>query len=136
MELEGTIVLDLPKQEGTSKAGNHWQKKEWVLETPGQYPRKVKFHVFGDKADNLLFEVGKSYVVSFDLESREFNGRWYTDVSVYAMRPSGAEAPAGGGYAQPQQFTQAAAAQAPVAPAAPAIDPFAGANDNTDDLPF
>lgn len=73
-------------QTGTSKAGNPWKKKEWVLETFGSYPRKVKFHIFGDRADTIRFELGKDYTVSFDLESREFNGRWYTDVSVYAAR--------------------------------------------------
>lgn len=136
MELEGTIILDLPKQEGMSKAGNHWQKKEWVLETFGQYPKKVKFHVFGDRANTLNFEMGKQYAVSFDLESREFNGRWYTDVSVYAMRPlDGTQPqtppPAGGQFTSPApQFGQQAAAPAPQ------VDPFAGADNNTDDLPF
>ncbi|MCM1291038.1 MAG: DUF3127 domain-containing protein [Prevotella sp.] len=89
MELTGRIILDLPLQQGTSKAGNLWQKKEWVLETPGQYPKKVKFHVFGeDKINNNHFEVGKDYTISYDIESREYNGRWYTDINVYASRPA------------------------------------------------
>lgn len=131
MEIEGTIILDIPKVTGVSKAGNNWQKKEWVLETQGQYPRKVKFHVFGDKADSMKFELNKSYAVSFDLESREFNGRWYTDVSAYAMRPlDGAQADSGipaGGFGNTFQGTQPA----------PNTDPFGGtAADSTDDLPF
>lgn len=87
MEIEGKIILDLPLQEGISKAGKAWKKKEWVLETFGNYPRKVKFHVFGDRVDQMNLAVGNSYALSFDVESREFNGRWYTDVSVYASRP-------------------------------------------------
>lgn len=87
MEIEGRIIMELPKQEGTSKAGNPWKKREWVLETLNtQYPRKVKFHVFGDRSDTIGIEVGKDYALSFDVESREFNGRWYTDVSVYQAR--------------------------------------------------
>ena len=78
MEFEGMIVQYLGRQTGTSKAGRPWQKDEYVCETPGTYPRKVKFHIFGDKADQLKFENGKSYVLSCDIESREFNGRWYT----------------------------------------------------------
>lgn len=78
--------MDLPMQTGTSKAGNPWKKKEWVIETFGAYPRKIKFHIFGDRADSIHFELGKDYTVSFDLESREFNGKWYTDVSVFAAR--------------------------------------------------
>lgn len=83
MDIEGRIIFDLGFTSGTSKAGNPWKKREMVLETTGTYPRKVKFHIFGDRADTIRLEVGKDYILSFDLESREFNGKWYTDVSVY-----------------------------------------------------
>lgn len=144
MEIEGTIVFDLPLQEGVSKAGKPWKKKEWVLETPGMYPRKVKFHVFGDRVDQMRFELGKSYVCQCDVESREFNGRWYTDVSVYSARESGMETPQQAAPAQNQSFgapaggfgAQAGGFGAAPAPAAPAADPFAGGDNNTDDLPF
>jgi len=135
MEIEGKIIFDLPLQEGVSKAGNHWKKKEWVLETPGMYPRKVKFHVFGDRVDQpeLKFEVGKSYVCQCDIESREFNGRWYTDVSVYSARVTGSDVSQPG--AQPQGFG-APAAGFVAAPSAPVADPFDSGDNNTDDLPF
>lgn len=97
MEVEGKIILDLPMQQGTSRAGNPWKKKEWVLETSGNFPRKVKFHIFGDKADTIRLEVGKQYVLSFDIESREFNGKWYTDISVYAAREATTQLPPDGG---------------------------------------
>lgn len=132
MEIEGIVIADLGKQEGTSKAGNHWQKREYVLETLGNYPRKVKFHIFGDKADSITFNIGQRYVCSFDLESREFNGRWYTDVSVFAARPADAPAAAPGQYEAPVQPNFGAAPAA-----APTAAPGAfGADDNTDDLPF
>ncbi|MCM1489593.1 MAG: DUF3127 domain-containing protein [Muribaculum sp.] len=160
MELDGKIILDLGMQQGTSKAGREWKKREWVLETFGQYPRKVKFHVFGDKADTIGIEVGNSYTLSVDAESREFNDRWYTDISCYAARPY---APAGypqpGGYPQPAGYPQQQAYPQqgyPQAPAQqpyqqPAPQPFGGdafppaptpgaspfdAGDSSDDLPF
>lgn len=136
MELEGKIILDLGEQSGTSKAGNLWKKHEWVLETFGQFPRKVKFTIFGNKVDTIHIEAGKSYKLSVDAESREFNGRWYTDITVYAASEIGA----------PQPNFNSAPAAAPMAPAdpfganqtgfaAPADDPFAS-NNETDDLPF
>lgn len=133
MELEGKIILELPEQSGVSRAGNQWKKKEWVLETiNSNFPRKVKFHCFGERADNLKFEIGKSYIVSFDLESREFNGRWYTDVSVYNMREIGNQPIADnsqiGGY--PGIAASAGFQQAP------ATTPFSEADGSTDDLPF
>lgn len=79
MEIEGKIILDLPEEGGTSKAGNLWRKKSWVLETFGQYPRKVKFDLFGDRIDQVRLEAGKSYKVSVDAESHEFNGRCAPD---------------------------------------------------------
>ena len=127
MEIEGKIIHDIPLEQGTSKAGNLWKKKCWVLETFGQYPRQVKFDVFGDRAETLQFEVGKSYAVSFDLESREWNGRWYTDVRAYNCRPlenpvgvPGQTGPAFGGMQQPgvqpapqNPFTQQTASPTP-----------------------
>lgn len=86
MEIEGMIIRDLGQFDGVSKAGNPWKKHEWVLETTGQYPRKVKFTVFGDKTNTLTFELGKSYVIQVDVESREYNERWYTDLTAYNCR--------------------------------------------------
>lgn len=145
MEIEGKIIIDLPLQSGTSKAGNLWRKKEWVLETPGNYPRKVKFHVFGDRVDNLNFEVGKNYAVSVDVESREFNGKWYTDLNAYAARevlPQGAPqqmgAPTYG--AEPQGQFGAPAGYAPGDAASfgmPGQPTFTNAPVNSEeDLPF
>lgn len=136
MEIEGRIIQELPLQSGTSKAGREWKKREWVLETMGSYPRKVKFHVFGDRCDTINIQVGGMYRLSFDLESREFNDRWYTDVSVYAAIPTDGQS-----QQIPQPATAAsghASAGAPVGgystPQAP-VDPFAGSTPN-DDLPF
>ena len=159
MEIEGKIILDLGLQSGISKAGNQWKKKEYVLETFGQYPKKVKFTVFGDRVDTIDIQVGNSYVLSVDLESREFNERWYTDVNCYGSRPympAGQQAyPQQGGYPQqsyaPQQPyapQQQFAPQQPFAPqATPA--PFGGdafppaptpggydGGDSTGDLPL
>ncbi len=146
MEIEGKIIQELPMQSGTSKAGNPWKKREWVLETFGTYPRKVKFHVFGDRSDTIGIEVGNSYALSFDLESREFNGRWYTDVSVYQARPMMQQGPGqeqyGGGYPQ-QGYPQQAYGQQPggfqqpgpgLSGGAPQFTP--GPADAGDDLPF
>lgn len=87
MEIIGKIIRDLGLQQGTSKAGNPWKKREWVLETFDQYPKRVKFHIFGDRADSIILELGKDYTLYFDLESREWNDKWFTDVSVYRAVP-------------------------------------------------
>lgn len=130
MEIEGTIVEVLGRQEGVSKAGKPWKKDEYVLETPGTYPRRVKFTIFGDRCDTMRCEPGKTYSFSFDLESREFNGRWYTDVNVYAIRDINSAAPA------------AAATSAPTSAGVPPQSTYATpsfeapAGDSSDDLPF
>ncbi|MDE6072277.1 MAG: DUF3127 domain-containing protein [Muribaculaceae bacterium] len=138
MEIEGKIIMDLPEEGGTSKAGNVWRKKSYVLETMGQYPRKAKFDIFGDRIDNFHFEIGKTYKVQVDVESREFNGRWYTDLRAFSaqetnLAPTGAPQPA-------QQPFGGAPAPAPATPADPFAAPAASADpfgsSETDDLPF
>ena len=128
MEIKGKIIHVLPLQEGTSKAGNSWKKQEYVLETNDQYPKKVCFDLFGDKADQYRAEIGDDVVLSFDIESREYNGRWYTDVRAWRIEPAG------------QQHSQPAAAY-PAHTAAPAPAPMPTVDDlssplTDDDLPF
>lgn len=124
MELKGKIILDLPLQEGISKAGNPWKKKEWVLETTDtQYPKKVKFHVFGDRVDSIRLEAGKTYTLQVDVESREFNGRWYTDVNCYSAAEDLPAAPV---------FTPPAGME----PAANYGAPDFSKGDDESDLPF
>lgn len=91
MDFQARVIQVLPEVTGTSKAGNPWKKKEWIVETFGQYPRKVKVQCFGDRADTLILEEGQDYNLFVDLESREFNGRWYTDVSVFRVEKIGAQ---------------------------------------------
>ena len=135
MGLEGKVIQDLGITSGTSKAGNLWKKREILVETFGTYPRRVKITLFGDRADTIQAELGKSYAFSIDIESREFNGRYYTDVTTYASREigdGGIPVPPAPAYQQPA-YQQPVA---PAAPAAPAADPFGASADSSDDLPF
>lgn len=126
MNISGKVVQVLPIQTGTSKAGNPWQKQEFVLDQGGQYPRKVCISLFGDNVAKIP-QVGQDVMVSVDIESREFNGRWYTEIKAWNITQTGAQqaAPA------PQQVATAPAA-AP-AQTQPAPAPQAGV---ADDLPF
>ena len=88
MEIEGKIVEILPEKSGSSKNGS-WRKQEYVLETYGQYPKKICFMVWGDKIDQFEINRDEQVVVSVDLESREHNGRWYTDVKAWKIDKAG-----------------------------------------------
>lgn len=93
MEIHGKIIVALPEQSGTSKSGNAWKKREYVLETMETYPKKVFFNFFGDRADQYPLSVGEEVTISFDINSREFNGRWYTDISAWKAEKGGATQP-------------------------------------------
>lgn len=80
MEITGRIIFALPEQSGLSKAGNNWKKREYVLETQESFPKKIFFDFFGDRADQFPLQVGQLIRLTFDIESREYNGRWYTGV--------------------------------------------------------
>ena len=128
LTISGRIALILPLQQGTSKAGNPWKKQGYVIDTGGQYPRKVCFSLFGDKIDQFPLQVGQDVTVSIDIESREFNGRWYTEINAWNIVQTGAQpaAPA------PQQVATAPA----VAPTQPQPAPQTPQQQAVGDLPF
>ena len=70
MNIRGKVVQILPLQQCTSKAGNPWQKQEFVLEQGGQYPRKVCISLFGDNVAKIP-QVGQDVMVSVDIDSRD-----------------------------------------------------------------
>jgi hypothetical protein len=137
MEVTGKIIVALPEVSGTSRAGNAWKKREYVLETQETYPRKIHFDFFGERADQFPLNVGDTIKLSFDIESREYNGRWYTGIHGWKSEPATVAAPAAG-------YPAAAPGAAPAFPAAPAYGaapaptafPGAAPSAPNDDLPF
>lgn len=89
LELSGKLLQVLPLQSGTGKNGN-WQKQDFVIETADQYPKKVCFSAWSDKVDALKkIEPGTIVKVAFNAESREFNGKWYTDLRIWKIEANG-----------------------------------------------
>lgn len=134
MELTGKVIQILPLAQGVAKGtGNPWRKLEFVVETlDSTYPRKVCFELFGEKIDQNPVSVGVIATINFDINSREYNGRWYNQISAYRVVPSAGTA------AQPQAVQAAPAIAAPVA-ATPTPTPMPAAPEtaSTDDgLPF
>jgi hypothetical protein len=84
MELTGKIIQLLEEKSGESAKGP-WRKQEYIIETNGQYPKKVCFMAWSDKIDEFAIKEGDTVTVSIDLESREYNGRWYTDVKAWKV---------------------------------------------------
>lgn len=88
MDIKGRLVQILPLQSGTSKAGNGWSKQEFIIESDEQFPKKVCFTLFGDKVSLLEgLAVGAQVEVAFNLESREFNGKWYSNINAWKLIP-------------------------------------------------
>ena len=126
LELEGRIAQKMNVQSGTSARGA-WSKQEFIFEyQEGNYPTKVLMHVWGDDKVRELdkYQVNDKVKVSFNLGSREYNGRWYTDVRVWRIEPAQVGVPA-----QPQY-----AAPMPPAVPMPSADDMSEPAD--DDLPF
>ena len=84
MEITGRIIAVLPVQGGISKNGNEWKKQEYVLETHDQYPKKVCFQIFGaDRIDQAAIQPGEELTEFFDIDSREYQGRWFTNINAW-----------------------------------------------------
>ncbi|HOI27263.1 MAG TPA: DUF3127 domain-containing protein [Paludibacteraceae bacterium] len=131
MEISGRIIAVLPLQSGTSARGA-WKKQEYVIEheLDSQYPKKMCFNLWGDNVDKFNIQEGQMLTVSFDVDCREYNGRWFNDIRAWRVTP---------------QMQQAAAPEGampdfggPVSGGVPfsASDAPAPAADASSDLPF
>jgi len=129
MEVSGKIIHVLPEQGGVAKAsGKEWKLQAYVLETQEQYPRKVHFEVFGeDRIKANPCKLDDIVTVSFDIESREFNGKWYTSIRAWKIQQGVVEPAAPAAVAEPV---------APVAQANVETFDAAAGVDETTDLPF
>jgi hypothetical protein len=94
MQLTGKVIQILPLQTGSGKNGE-WRKQDVIVETDGQFPKKVCISIWGDKINNTLLQLGNILKFDFDLESREYNGRWYTDVKAWKLEGLNTSSPDG-----------------------------------------
>ena len=123
MELSGKVIAVLEPRGGVSKTGNAWKVQEYVIETHDQYPRKMCFDVFGeDKINQFNIQIGEELNVHFDIDAREWQGRWFNSIRAWKVDRA-------------QAGPDMPPADAPFPPmnAAP-VDFSAG--DEKDDLPF
>lgn len=111
-EITGKIIAVLPTKSGTSARGTQWSSQTAVIETHEQYPKRVAFDVLGDKIAEFNLQVGEEVTVSFDINAREFNGKWFNSVNAWhVVRQVGQQAPMQGGYnMNPRAGAQAAQA--------------------------
>ncbi|MDO4738510.1 MAG: DUF3127 domain-containing protein [Bacteroidales bacterium] len=134
MEFTGRIIQVLEPRGGVSnRTGNPWKTQEFVIEeSMGQYPKRMVFNVFGEENLNRFnIQMGQELTISFDINAREYNGRWFNDIRAWNVVPAAPAAPASAAPA-----AQPAAPFPPAQPAAPAQVSFENAADDSSDLPF
>lgn len=87
MEQSGIIIAVLPVRTGISqKTGKQWMAQQYVLETTGQYPKKMVFEVFGeDRIRQFNIQPQGQYNVSFDIDASEYQGKWYNQVRAHSV---------------------------------------------------
>ena len=142
MDITGKIIAVLPTRSGTSAKGTQWSSQTSVIETHEQYPKRVAFDVLGDKIKEFNLQVGEEVTVSFDINAREFNGKWFNSVNAWHVTrvdsQQGAQQPLNYGN-NPQNVINNMAGPAnpmnPNNPFPPAQQPGAPAG-QADNLPF
>ena len=113
MEIQGKIIAVLPTRSGTSARGTQWSSQTSVIETQEQYPKKLAFDVINDKIDQFNIQVGEFLTVQFDINAREYNGRWFNSINAWNVIRQAQQAPAqGGGFSGNVQSRAQAAQQA------------------------
>lgn len=118
MEIQGKIIVVLPERNGVSQRGNQWRSISYVLETQEQYPKKLAFDVTNDKIDQLNIQFGEILTVQFDINAREYNGRWFNSVNAWnVIRQNHQSTEQGGGFSGNVQYGAQSAQQAMVSSA-------------------
>ena len=133
MEIQGKIIEALPERSGTSARGE-WKSQEFVLETHDLYPRKMCFSVWGaDRLQRFNIKVGQEVLVSFDIDAREWQGRWYNSIRAFDVRPVDSSSILQTNVSQPTSsgFSTPAPAQSNMGSDVENTD-----DDSADDLPF
>ena len=118
LTITGEVIDVLEEQSGQGKNGT-WRKQSFIMETPGQYPKQVAVIQWGDNIDKFGVKKGETITAHIDIQSREFNGRWYTDVKAWKITRE--QAGGGGGQAAEDE---------------PWPEPPADFDDGDDGLPF
>ena len=86
MEANGKLIKILDKEQGTSKAGKQWVKQSFVIETDSQYNNEICFELFGEEKIGMLnHDIGSTLNVKFNLSSREYKGRYYTQAQAWRI---------------------------------------------------
>jgi len=84
MQLTAILTQLLPLQTGESKNGT-WRKQDMIVETDGQYPKKICVSIWGDKINENQLQIGNLLNIFYELESREYNNKWYTDIKAWKI---------------------------------------------------
>ena len=121
IQITGKVTQILDEQSGTSKNGP-WRKQEFILETEDRYPKPVCIIQWGDDIDSFGIQQGERITAHVDIQSREYNGRWYTDVKAWKV----------------SRADEAGQAPPPAADDEPWPDPATAewSDEEGDDLPF
>ncbi|MCX7768859.1 MAG: DUF3127 domain-containing protein [Flavobacteriales bacterium] len=130
MEITGKIYRIFPPITGEGRNGP-WKKQEFLLETLDQFPRRILFSTWGDRVDFSRFYEQQIVKVYFDIESREYNGKYYTDCRCWRVEPEGVPMAASGAQAG-YGVGSAVATGSPAPSVQPETEPMA----YDDDLPF
>ena len=136
MEITGKVVRLGALTEGTSARGP-WRKQDLIIETEEQYPRTVCLTCWTNQIDEIQrFAPGQTIKAQIEISSREFNGKWYTDVRVWRFDPIGAVSAPAAAAAPTQPAQQTSMHQTPPLATGTTTEYYAPSDDSTDDLPF
>lgn len=119
MQLTAKLIQKLPLQTGSGRNGE-WKKQDIIVETDGQYPKKICISIWGDKINDALLVPGNNLKIDFDVESREYNSRWYTDVKAWKVEAAEGGTSSSNNSSSSESYSQ----------------PIISSGETKDDLPF
>jgi len=136
MDLTGRIIAVMPAQSGVSaRTGNSWMSQDYVIEVPGQYPRRCVFRIFGeDRIKQFNIQMNEDVTVQFDIDAHEYQGRWFNDIRAFNIIRGQAVPPVAPSMPDANSFPPAQQAPSTTTPFPPTQE--TSAEGSSDDLPF
>lgn len=130
MQLSGKLISILPEIHGEGRNGP-WKKQEFIIETEENYPKKICISNWNDRVGLTQDLLYKTVKVDVTVESREFNGRWYTDLRAVTMQVEKSAVQAGEEVSLPDRMIDVPDEVNELRPDSEGIR-----NETEDDLPF
>jgi hypothetical protein len=86
-EVKGKFIGILSDDKGTTKENKDWRRVTFSIEIGDRYPKPAIFDTNNEDLIKTLSNLRSDEVISvaFNINCREYNGKWYTNLTAWKI---------------------------------------------------